>query len=445
MNFRAYLTAKKNHPYWRRVGILSAGTMVSHALLFCSFPVVGLLYSPSQFGEYALYGALLAFLGIVATLRYEMAIPIASNRRAAISLLSLALIGSALFSILVRIVGSSLKEAASRWFSVISWDDLIAFLAIGCAAEGCVRTLRAWNLRQSDMSALATAKVAQSMGVVACQLLFVPLGHIGLYLSDVVGRTLAALSHWFFAWQRKQLPSQRSGPRSLARVATRYRRYPLYSTWATLCIQFVDCSPLILLSLIYGSAAAGSFALAHRAVLGPLLFISMAMTQAYVSVGAEKIRECPLAFTDLFWKTWKRMLIIGGVSVLLTAGLGGFLVRFLLEEQWYQASMFMLLLAPAVFGQFVVGPVYQTLDLLQEQKWAIVVNGLGMFLVIGIFSCAKIYLWPVTQSVAIYSGAVLAYNACLFICAARAVRRFHVKQEALLACRKAGSTTGMAA
>ena len=427
MDIRRFATAKMQSPFWRRVGVLAAGTMVSHALLFLSFPIVGLLYNPSQFGAYALYGALLAFAGIFATLRYEIAIPIAKRRREAVSLVALALLGTVAVSATVIVAFVIFGGWLNSVFDSTSLSDLAMFLAMGCAAEGLVRTLRAWNLRHGNMPALASAKVSQSCGVVVGQILLYPFGHIGLYVSDLVGRFGSAVAHWCFAWRNNELPLQPRKQSTLVETAKRYRRFPLYSTWAAVCIQFVDCSPLILLSAIYSSSTAGAFAMAHRAVLGPLLVISMAITQAYVSEGAATIRDRPVDLPGLFWRTWKRMIRIGCVSVFLMAGMGAVLVQSVFSEQWHLASVFMLLLAPAILGQFVVGPIYQTLDILQEQKWALVVNAVGLVMVVAVFCCAKILQWPATQAVAIYSVVVLIYNACLFFCAAHAVRRFQNK------------------
>ena len=54
-----------------------------------SFPIIAFLYTPNQFGTFTVYGALLAFLGILATMRYEMAIPIAESDQEAKSLVHL--------------------------------------------------------------------------------------------------------------------------------------------------------------------------------------------------------------------------------------------------------------------------------------------------------------------------------------------------------------------
>jgi len=410
--------------YWGRVGIVALGTIVSHALLFISFPIIAFLYTPSQFGAFTVYGAFLGFAGTVATLRYEMAIPIASTNREARSLVTLSLTWTVVFCMALAttfwLFGGSLLKA----FGSHNLKNIFGFLVIGSMLEGFVRPLRAWNLRQDNMSALACAKVSQSLGLVVCQLLLSFLGQMGLFLGDLAGRGLSATVHLAAAFRRGQLPMANRKEAAIQEVAVRYRRFPLYSTWATVFAQMVDCGPPILLATIYSSSTAGTFAMAHRALIGPMLVISMAITQVYIADCSNVIRKHSGELPKLFWRTSARMALIGIVPITLLAGLGPSLVRLVFKEQWHDSGAFMALLAPAAFGQFVVGPVYQTLDLLQKQKLALAVNGLGLSVVVMLFYCAATFHWPPSLAIGCYGVVVLLYNACLFICAAHAVHQY---------------------
>lgn len=410
--------------FWGRVGIVALGTIVSHALLFLSFPVIAFLYSPSQFGAFTVYGAVLAFLGILATMRYEMAIPIATSDKEAKSLVTLSLAWTIAFCATLALVFYFFEEALLKLLGKDAMRIVLAFLVVGGMLEGFVRPLRSWNLRQNNMRALAGAKVSQSLGLVTCQLLLSSLGAMGLLLGDLAGRSLSATIHLLAAVRKGELPIAKKKEAAIQEVAVRYRRYPLYSTGATVCIQLVDCGPLLLLAAIYSSSTAGTYAMAHRALLGPLLVISMAITQVYIADCSKVVRQCPAELPKLFWRTSARMALIGTVPILLLAVFGPALVRFALKEQWHESGAYMLLLAPAVFGQFVVGPVYQTLDLLQKQKLTLLLNGLGMLAIGSLFYCAYAFQWPPTKAIGIYSVAVFFYNATLFACTAIAVHRF---------------------
>ena len=226
---------------------------------------------------------------------------------------------------------------------------LLSFLVVGGVAEGFVRPLRAWNLRENNMPALACAKVSQSLGLVTCQLLLSFLGGIGLFLGDLVGRSLSATIHLLAAKRKDQMPVTPPKVVDIQSVAIRYRRYPLYSIWATAFIQLVDCGPLILLAFMYSSSIAGTYAMAHRVLLGPLLVVSMSITQVYIADCSKVVRNNPAELRKLFWQTSRRMALIGIVPISLLAGFGPLLVRLVLKEQWHDSGAYMALLAPTVF------------------------------------------------------------------------------------------------
>ena len=53
-----------------------AGTVAGQAVSLVLAPVLTRVYSPTQFGYLSVYGAVLAILGVVASLGLELAIPI---------------------------------------------------------------------------------------------------------------------------------------------------------------------------------------------------------------------------------------------------------------------------------------------------------------------------------------------------------------------------------
>jgi hypothetical protein len=60
----------------RSVAVLASGTAISQAIPIAAMPVLTRLYTPEEFGTVVLYLALASLLGVVATARYELAIPL---------------------------------------------------------------------------------------------------------------------------------------------------------------------------------------------------------------------------------------------------------------------------------------------------------------------------------------------------------------------------------
>ena len=81
----------KNH-FARSVGILAGGTAAGQAIIVAASPILTRLYTPEDFGVLAVYASLLSILGVVASLRYELAIPLPESDEEAANVTVLSLV-----------------------------------------------------------------------------------------------------------------------------------------------------------------------------------------------------------------------------------------------------------------------------------------------------------------------------------------------------------------
>ena len=58
----------------RNVSILVSGTIVAQVIAVLASPILSRLYSPEQFGEYAIFITIVGLLSTISSLSYEMAI-----------------------------------------------------------------------------------------------------------------------------------------------------------------------------------------------------------------------------------------------------------------------------------------------------------------------------------------------------------------------------------
>src|SRR5215210_2142529 len=75
----------------RHVVTLASGTALGQLLLVLALPVLTRLYTPADYGALAVYSSTLTVLVVLASLRYEAAIPLPEDDALAGSLLALTL------------------------------------------------------------------------------------------------------------------------------------------------------------------------------------------------------------------------------------------------------------------------------------------------------------------------------------------------------------------
>jgi O-antigen/teichoic acid export membrane protein len=76
---------------WKGVFVIGGGTALAQGIGIISTPVITRLYNPSDFGLLGVYSSVLTILLVLASLRYEYAIPVPKDSSKAANLLILCL------------------------------------------------------------------------------------------------------------------------------------------------------------------------------------------------------------------------------------------------------------------------------------------------------------------------------------------------------------------
>ena len=111
--------------FLRHAVAIGSGVALAQAITLLTSPVVSRLYSPAVFGTAATSGSLAAVAAIIASLWFEMAIPIAKDDEEAISLTAASLVCATLFSLFLAAGALVLlpRDALDRvWITGDIWD-----------------------------------------------------------------------------------------------------------------------------------------------------------------------------------------------------------------------------------------------------------------------------------------------------------------------------------
>lgn len=88
----------------RGVSVLAGGTAGAQILLLLAAPLLTRLYTPEDYGLLAVHGSLLAIIGVVASLRYELAIPLPEENQEAANVVVLCLLLLVVTSLLTAVL-----------------------------------------------------------------------------------------------------------------------------------------------------------------------------------------------------------------------------------------------------------------------------------------------------------------------------------------------------
>jgi len=253
---------------------LLTGSVLAHALPLLLGPVLTRLYTPGDFGQYALWWAVATNLAVVACARYEFALPLEKNPRGAALLMALCA------RLLLAVTVASALLALMLHF----WQDMaLAWcLPAGVLAIGATQWLTLWATRAQRYGLMSAARLVQYGGGAVLQVLLglFKMGPVGLVVGPIVAGLSAA---WLLAqpapqggwWKMGRQPLQR-----LKAMAARHRDFPLYNTPHAFIGALQDTLTLLLIAAWAGDAAAGFWALALRYLKAPATLLGGALSQA---------------------------------------------------------------------------------------------------------------------------------------------------------------------
>ena len=394
---------------FRQVALLSGSASVSHLLLLACSPILARIYDREDFATFGFYQSALAIFSLILTMQYEQAIPLPKSEHDARLLRKLSLRRSALLAIAavcLQLICQSAGILPDIWLS--PWVMLaLPFCSLG---EAWARTYRLDAIRSARFSSLSLSRMSLSVATIFGQILLWMggLGGLGLVLGDGLARWVSIWPLWNRNDRVNSKGNSDSDQSDVRRLAHEYSRFPWLLTPAAVLALLINMVPAFVLPVMYGEIFAGEFALANRSVLLPMLLISQAVTQVYVSEAARMVRDRQEHLPSFILRT---VLQMGGIGILMAAvaaATGPRLFPVLFGAKWTGAGLIVPLLAISGFAQFVGGPVNQVLVPLRQESRKLWMHFVGACLIVVIFcGCAWTEASPMT-AVTCYALSVLA-------------------------------------
>ena len=394
---------------------LASGTAAAQLLLALAVPFLTRLYTPAEYGVLAVYTSTLAVLLVLASLRYETAIPLPSEESSAGSLLVLALgillATSTAVALLVWLAGDAFALAVN----VPGLRPYLWLIPVGFLATGTYQVLSYWAIRQRQFRRVARTKVSQGGGQVVTQIALGMggAGVLGLIIGDLIGRVAGAGGLALAAWRTR--PAEGPTRATVRAAAARYRRFPLLTTWAGLLNIGSLQLPSIVFSAAFGAAAAGLYALSFKLLVLPTMLVAQAVGQVFLSRAAHLASE-PDRLRRLTERT-ALGLLAAGLPAFLTVGIAGpELFAVLLGREWQESGRYAQVLAPWFTLWLVSNPLSGLLSVREWQGSALAFSAFELVLRLGALLIGAAYGSPML--------AVALLSACGVVIAGASVVRF---------------------
>lgn len=367
-----------NRPFLRNVSVMLTGSAGGQAISILLSPVLTRLYAPQQFGVLSVYSATLTILVVIASLRYELALPLVRRERDALNLMAVCLCVLLLTTAAVGVAAFALPQewVEAAWPKPLDDDQLPLYrglLVLGYFCLGAYYIALQLATRAGAFPAIAKTRLAQGVVGPASQIgmAFLGAGTPGLLIGSILGQSAGTLGLFGCILSRARVWLRAVSWRRMLLLARRYTRFPLISSWAAL-IDAAGSSQLLylLVTLTYSPHIAGFIFLVERVVSRPLAIIGTSILQVYMGEAGKIAVSDPARLHRRFMQVVSRQFLLALFWVLLANIAGALTFAIVFGSEWEEGVLYLRAMSIGYLAQAVVQPVFHTLQILEKQGLA---------------------------------------------------------------------------
>ncbi len=421
----------------RGVTVLAGGAAAGQAILVLAAPILTRLYSPEDFGMLAVYTAMLSIVGVIASLRYQLAIPLPEDDEEAVHIVVLSLLVLLVITALTLLAILFFHEFIAQTLNMHTLADYLWLLPVGLLLMGVYQVFNYWAIRIKAFPAIARTKFSQPFVSVGIQVGGAMLGPFALLLGYVAGQAVGSYYLWRLTVQGRWEIVKKVRLSDLNNIAYRYRRFPIYSTWSAVLNTAGTHLPPILFAVLFNPMASGFYILAYRVLAMPIILVGQAITEVFISHAVQAERNNALA--PLVEKLHRNLARIAVAPGLLLIFAGPELFALVFGPEWVDAGRFAQWMVPWLVMAFITAPLTQLIVVLERQRHDLLfqssllgVRILGLLigagsgdvlLAVGLFSIgsALVYLafliWLIMVSGNLFWTFISVYCSAIFLAA----------------------------
>jgi len=359
---------------------LVTGTTFAQVIAVLASPLLTRLYGPEAFGFLALFTSITSIIGVIACMRYEMAIMLPKTDEEAANLLGLCLLCVAVVS---GLTVPALYFGGDVLLSLLRAPGLEPYLIlvpVFVFISGVFLALNYWNSRTKHFGRLSVARITSSLATTGTQL---GAGFAGyatggtLIGANLVGVSVSTgvLGGQIWRDDRALLRGSISW-RGMLGGLKRYKKFPLIDSSSALMNTVSWQLPAFLLAAFFSPVVVGFYALGFRMLQFPMSLMGGSIAQVFFQRASEARSDgtLPLLVENVF----RLLVMIGIFPILAVTIIGPELFAVIFGDIWAEAGLYAQILSIWAFMWFISSPLSTIWIVLEKQAFGIRVTTLNL-------------------------------------------------------------------
>jgi len=356
---------KPTSEFSRNVLTLMTGTTIAQAIPIAISPILTRIYTPEDFGVFALFIAATSIFGSIANGKYELAIMLPKKDEDAINIFALGFIINitiSLSSLLIIIVFHDYILKLLNNQEISHW---LYFIPFSIFLIGCFNLLNYFNTRIKQYKDLAKTSIYKSIAasIIQLSLGFLKAGALGLISGQIISQ-IVSNTKLFLNVKKLKLFKHMKKIKIIA-LAKKYKKFPLFSLPNAIVDGIREQGFNILLPIIFSMATLGQFYLAQRMLKMPISVIAGSISQVLLQkMSVSKSYQ----LYELYISFLKKSVLVSALIFLMIYFFSVDIFTIIFGENWKLAGEIASILSPWMFLSFITTPLANIFIILQKQE-----------------------------------------------------------------------------
>lgn len=358
-----------NSDFARNAFTLTLGSGIAQAIPLFLYPILGRMFTPSEFGLFATILAATSIIGIISTGKYDSCILITETKQESADAIGLTLLLSFFVLVISYIFILLFSNQISIWLNSPSLKDWLYIIPLNAFVIVVFSCYNEWCVRNKYFKGLAWNKILNSGSNNLAKLFLgvYKISNNGLIIGDFVGRTITASICVFLAFRKDKIFFSKISRQKMKELSIKYSKFPIYFMPGQLINAVGSQSAVFLIGIFYSSVEVGYYAMTTVILSIPTSLISVAIKDTFRQRANEdyiKNGDC----RPVFIKTFKLLMTIVIFGLVLVIFFLPAIFRIGIGEQWQVSGEYAQILAPMIGLSFIANSLSGVMIIAEKLK-----------------------------------------------------------------------------
>lgn len=377
---------KPKSEFARNVIVLMTGTTIAQAIPIAISPILTRLYSPEDFGIFALYMSISTFITVIVTGRYELAIMLPKKDSDAINIVAISLLIATLISLFTVIVICLFNNNIARILNSPSIANWLYFIPLTVLLTGIYQSLNYWNNRKKQYSLLAKNKVYQTTTTGVSNITMGATGNTygGMIIGSILGQFISTFILFMKFLKYKKFKFSYIKKNKIIVLAKKYKKFPLINSLHAFINILKENSVNIFIALKYSQSTLGYYFFMLRLMKLPSALLGSSLAQVFYREASEKYHK-NRNIQEMVFNFMKKLFFIAILPITFLFLFAQDLFGFIFGEEWSVAGTYTKAISPYILFHFIASPLSMVPLIVNKQEKAIFWGVIESLLFVSIF------------------------------------------------------------